>query len=325
MLIPGQPPIIHRRWDGTSRIPTAGGYATTAGWSPTGTLAATVSGCVIPGPAHAAAVGVMGYSDPANPASYAGLFSGCIHLTPGGQAIEIGLRLRFPRYLYVECSGNLSLASELQAAYAPLGAMGVRAILGTNLQRPYAAVVPVATSAESPNYFRDPVYAAEPDDYKGGDLFMASVEGGWYGVADANFTAPYSGTISGGYFYVGSDPNYPVNTFGTYTVLETAKVTVPSAPGFLVSRNSVVVSVDMANRDIATAQIEWNKYRRFKQKLYVHNDPIPKVVTSGNFSTTRAELAAMIAPSPVELAIYANGDNAGLAAQIISDAITFFS
>lgn len=334
MLNPNQIPITTKRWNGAFLpdpvFDAANCYAYYPSWDTLAGQAATTKGVIFPSVGHAAALNLITF-DP----SVAASFAANTHLTPSGLVVEAGIRMRFPRYVYVCCgqagvSSVSSLASALASSYSTLASMKVSILIGGMPARPHGLVIPCASFTEGYN-FRDPIYNAESVDYDGGDLFIACI-GGWFVGAFQTTPSPsaYALTRSTNYFWdTGTgDPGTAIITPDGYSAGEVQSyTTIPFGPtSRRTFKNGLFTSTAIAQRDVDTAQVEWDKFRRFLTKVYTSTDPIstdfPPAETQ-SFTTTRESLLSGVCPSPVDYSSYS--DIADLASQIIADAVAFFS
>jgi hypothetical protein len=281
----------------------------TARWKPAAGQPATIRAATVPSLADAAAKFL--FDNPFdNPSA---IDVSTLHLTPEGDRLEQGFPIRYPRYVYVVGGGELTdLLSALIVSYSALGSIGGRLVFGQRtlpsaVYHSHAIIVPISggtfTNVAS---VPDVRMTSETDDYDAGELFVAVVQGpsvgGFYfseGITNGN-NAAYAGVS-------------PSSTLPNYTVIEAA-----AGP------NNLIVNMPLAAYDVALAVPHIARYKKFRQKYYYPNSPIQFGSPPVSFSTNFATLLAAVNPAGHPSVVY-DGTAADVAAQIIADAMTYFT
>lgn len=318
----------HRKYDAGSSVYLPTIAARTPRWKPVGNQLATVKACTVPSIGDATAKWLQ--DDPI--ASPSLLNANYLHLTPQGNRLEQNLHVRYPRYVYVIGGEQLytgipgtGLIPALQAAYAPLAAIGCRLVFadsGTTSMasdQPHAIIVPINGGTSTPTGpFGTPDcrITSELDDYKAGELFVAVVQGSSSGLTFYKATgligdhATYANAVVRN--TVDGPPAYP-----GYSVVESI------VTGGLTTY--LLVNVDLATYDQSLATVHASRYRKFRQKYYYPAVPIESFGGVPPFATTYASLLALVNPGAWPSASFPSMDSAAVASQIVADAVAYFT
>jgi hypothetical protein len=255
---------------------------------------------------------------------------------------------------------NAELAAALVAAYAPLAEIGCDLIYGNGSEdfvdsglfqtSSRQAIVPVSGatiqtltwntgSPSNPTvtaYIAS--YEAETDEYHAGELFLVVVQSSFGGIGDdGRFRSGAYGTQSptlAGPLTSSGSVHRPAGDTTAYTVpdwMTEIESTEPYPLDPILPYDTLCYNETVLASELAAMELHAANYKKFQQKYYYPDMPIFTsnfAVDGGGalaYTTTASELYDLIAPPPYAHSSFPNGDASTLAAQIISDAVSFLS
>jgi hypothetical protein len=303
------PLLAHRK------VVLGSGFGVLPLWEPiAGNRETTAKIAYMPSIGMAYALGMYPIDLNGQPDSLAVDLAGRFLLTPYGKGRMTGIPVLPPRFLIVRgFSGDPFPTSNFEPLYDDLKSLGVSIIADSqNTFRQHSDVVPAASYSEiqrsghggSGDYFRQ-VVVAEPDNYIGGEVFIAQVQLGPFGfISPSSYTAVIGNTQS----------------VDDYSTLATGTM----------GQVKLIANATDPQYDEDLCKIEAAKYRRFQQKYYYPSgdyhagstDTIPdgwQVAFDSIKGSTHFFPGAALGFGDT------SPDYDAAAAQIVADAVAFFS